>query len=459
MTQSDQILEFIDGGLSEDAEQQLFHAMASERELRSELRQHVSISRAVQSDRDAFAPSTRLDSALLTSLGLMPAAGVAPTAGAGAAAGFLGGAKGVMAVAGAFVLGVILAGGGLYFGLMNRSATLGSSVHAVNTAFMAGVNRQAPAYGQPGIAAAATTDTAVAPGTAVAPAVAPQNNAAAPAPRVITKYVTKYVPRYINADGNNSGGNRTDATAQNNAPVSDQAGVVTSTDAARDAATAAQADTRTVSLAPARQIPGQTLLNNAQSAAPDGPASLMQKNPLPVQQSSKPADQAPAVPARVIAEARGQSAQAMRNSPARQPERKFPENFVGALYYNVDNNLSLGIEGGQERYVQSLMVNSNDVLLIEQRPLLTWGGVTARYTYRGLPTPQLQPFVQMTAGATSTGPMLRGRAGARYAFNLFNREAAVAVGAELSSLFYRYNGEYSASGRWGITYGLELGLW
>src|SRR5262245_26686964 len=118
MSQSENLLEFLDGSLSEDSEQQLFDALSHERELRTELRQHVWISRAVQGDRDAFAPPGYLDAAVLSGAGVP----VAPTGGTAAAGGT--GFK-IMGLVGAFVLGVLLAAGGLYFTVFSGGVRFG----------------------------------------------------------------------------------------------------------------------------------------------------------------------------------------------------------------------------------------------------------------------------------------------------------------------------------------------
>ena len=95
MTQSEAILEYIDGTLDHDAEQALFDSMARHPELRSTLRQFISIGSAVHADREAYAPPAHVEQALLAGLGLVPSStgAVAASSATGSLLGWFGGKK------------------------------------------------------------------------------------------------------------------------------------------------------------------------------------------------------------------------------------------------------------------------------------------------------------------------------------------------------------------------------
>ena len=147
MTQSELILEYIDGTLDGGAEQTLFEDMVQHPELRSELRQYISIGEAVRADREAFAPPAHIERSLMAGLGLSPLAG---TIGGGGASAVATGAAGVAAKVGmvklwslvtGFVIGVLLAGTTVYLVTGGgESTTTGSSTSVSSTQGAAGNN-------------------------------------------------------------------------------------------------------------------------------------------------------------------------------------------------------------------------------------------------------------------------------------------------------------------------------
>ncbi len=111
MIQSEHILEYIDGQLDTESEQELFDALAGRPDLRSALRQFISIGQAVHADREAYTPPADVERDLFAGLGFTAAD-----------LGFTTSSMGIMARLGAviagrfwgavdaFVLGVLLAG-------------------------------------------------------------------------------------------------------------------------------------------------------------------------------------------------------------------------------------------------------------------------------------------------------------------------------------------------------------
>lgn len=70
MIQSEQILEYIDGQLDTESEQELFDALSRQSELRSVLRQFISIGQAVHADREAYTPPADVERTLMAGLGI-----------------------------------------------------------------------------------------------------------------------------------------------------------------------------------------------------------------------------------------------------------------------------------------------------------------------------------------------------------------------------------------------------
>ncbi|MEP7219135.1 MAG: hypothetical protein ABI876_09475, partial [Bacteroidota bacterium] len=126
MTQSEAILEYIDGTLGHDAEQHLFESMARQPDLRSTLRQFISIGQAVHADREAYAPPAYVEHALLSGLGIPPIASSMASAAAGAGLMARMGLSGwrIWGMVASFILGALLAGGTVYMANGTSQATV-----------------------------------------------------------------------------------------------------------------------------------------------------------------------------------------------------------------------------------------------------------------------------------------------------------------------------------------------
>ncbi|MEO5929019.1 MAG: hypothetical protein ABIR47_03715 [Candidatus Kapaibacterium sp.] len=126
MTQSEAILEYIDGTLGHDAEQNLFESMARQPDLRSTLRQFISIGQAVHADREAYAPPAHVEQALLSGLGIPPIASSMATGAAGVGLMARMGLSGwrIWGMVASFILGALLAGGTVYMANGTSQATV-----------------------------------------------------------------------------------------------------------------------------------------------------------------------------------------------------------------------------------------------------------------------------------------------------------------------------------------------
>lgn len=137
MIQSEQILEYIDGQLDTESEQELFDALSRQSELRSALRQFISIGQAVHADREAYTPPADVERTLMAGLGIAASElGYASTTSTLLAR--LGAAMGgkLWGIVDAFVLGSVLtaillyAGGGVSFGDGSGSSAMNSGAGA-----------------------------------------------------------------------------------------------------------------------------------------------------------------------------------------------------------------------------------------------------------------------------------------------------------------------------------------
>ena len=136
----------------------------------------------------------------------------------------------------------------------------------------------------------------------------------------------------------------------------------------------------------------------------------------------------------------------------------FKEDFAVGAYYSPDAKWQFGIEGGSERYTQSLFYNQNDSVFIEQRPNITWLGLAVGHQVEVLEMPIL---LQGTLGASTDlgGPLIRGRVGTDL-LNLMNTSVpfSVPLSLDISSLVYTYNGQYLVTGNWGLNLGIRYNL-
>ncbi len=70
---TEMIIQYLDGELSYQEEEELFNALATNEELRNIMREHLTIARTIRNDFDAYQPPTEATLNILTSLGISPA--------------------------------------------------------------------------------------------------------------------------------------------------------------------------------------------------------------------------------------------------------------------------------------------------------------------------------------------------------------------------------------------------
>lgn len=121
MTQSELILEYLDGSLDPAVEQELFEMLAGHPELRTTLRGYVQIGEAVRGDREAFTPPVATEAALMGRLGF----GVVPSSGVARKGGWFAGLlrSRPFGLASAFIIGVLLTAGALRLAPGEASST------------------------------------------------------------------------------------------------------------------------------------------------------------------------------------------------------------------------------------------------------------------------------------------------------------------------------------------------
>ncbi len=122
----------------------------------------------------------------------------------------------------------------------------------------------------------------------------------------------------------------------------------------------------------------------------------------------------------------------------------------------VSENLSLGVEFGQESFGQDFTGTADDgrVFKYEQSPNLIWGAAGARYTFFKAETNigSVELFGQGMVGGTTLGPVGKGIAGVAYHTG---SRMSVMLGAEATTLFYTYQSNSYTTKKLGLTYGIS----
>ncbi|HVZ38250.1 MAG TPA: hypothetical protein VHI13_03165 [Candidatus Kapabacteria bacterium] len=531
MIQSEQILEYIDGQLDAESEQELFDTMARQPELRSVLRQFVSIGEAVRADREAYAPPADVERSLMAGLGI-----------AASELGFATGATGIMARLGAmlggklwgavdaFVGGVVLTG--LLFALIvtpptdladgratpagdrtivladgrgsapnsNRpggSITQGSGTRSSDAASgtagvasdakpSASVNPERTATGSSGVGTVAVphanVSTARVPNASrpfgVHHGIAAHNGIS----RLPEQSVADHSPsrRASSSSAERSGpelGVQPDGLRRMQSPSDASEARAPSEGVNRPSTSASSTNLRHPVSQPAvpslgSQVAVQPDLTDAWRPASARtipmavppvhhddidravmPAGVREKvnstNPLDVEPDSDNGSS-------VFAEARGQMGGSLQTSNARADIGTGRTAYAGGAYWGFNKSVAIGLEGGSESYDQTLRYRHGDTLQIDQRPNYFWGGIGLRYTMTDLSFAGAEPFLNVTLGGTSVGPMFRFRVGAQYSIT---NALGANLSGELSSIQYQFDSQRLYSGRWGLTMGLTYRAW
>jgi len=460
MTQSEAILEYIDGTLDHDAEQTLFEAMARQPELRATLRQFVSIGAAVHADREAYAPPPDVERALMANLGLAPNAavpGVGPGAGAaGAASGGAasGGASAWFGTFGgwmvSFLLGLAVAVGSVYLAMRDA----GGSPVADRAPSPAAVGAGVDTIGLPAPSAAPLRSgdvAAVAPSVVEAPSTqqgAVPTDMASASRKTLRARTTSRGATSVR-DGGIGIGNAAQTTPSADGAAAIQSPVVR--DGGLGSGTTESAIPTIDHVGLRASSPADVRSNGAAASSMPAAPAAMQSSSIDLMMDDPEAGD------HMIIEARGKFDKSLTptNARAGRSDGGVLDRMAFGLYWQPNASFAIGVEGGTDSYDQKLRYDTGAISRVEQRPLYRWGGLTSRIYLGSLEGIELHPFMQITLGGTSVGPLGRLRVGTTYEFG----PMALNVGAEASGLIYRFNGISQMSGQWGGTFGLEVKPW
>jgi hypothetical protein len=454
MMESEHILEFIDGSLDEDVEQQLFDAMARQPELRTTLRQFIMIGEGVRSDREAFIPPLHVERALLAGLGLVPVAGVAVSevVSAGWIARFAALGSKFWPVVAAFVTGATLAGGGTYMATKSDDGVV-MRTEIVRPAVEQPIASQ-PTISQP-LASQAQQNAAPSISTSAVPMQSSQPQMQS-SPRSVS---SASASRMRSSGGTARNLDRTNRTSSD---VSDQTALATQTDQPAETITPVDKAGADVLRTPLSVLP-QTLPNMDRlmdSAADELRRQAPQHGASTVPEMNSADNFMDRLP-KLMVEGRWQLGQEqIVSNNARQAGSTFLNDKAFGVYFAIGNSpLMIGGEMGVERYAQTLPVYRGDTAVVEQMPSYGWFGASARYNFGALPIIPVQTFLQVTGGANIDGGIVRLRAGGILpVFSIGKSRLALSASYEASSLVYSFNNQPQLAGRYGFTGGLSF-LW
>ncbi len=136
-------------------------------------------------------------------------------------------------------------------------------------------------------------------------------------------------------------------------------------------------------------------------------------------------------------------------------------NFSLALNYNIDYNQSIGLVLGFENFLMNYNKLEGDILYNYRQNYNTqWLGLQYNYTLDQIAESGLRPNLNLIAGATNIGPILKIGAGVTYHINDY---FSLTAGVESGWLFYSnngnlINGDLYNTQKIGYNIGLNLGL-
>jgi len=127
-------------------------------------------------------------------------------------------------------------------------------------------------------------------------------------------------------------------------------------------------------------------------------------------------------------------------------------NFAIAIMYDFAPNHSIGLELGQENFLQEFSGVENDIPIIwKQNYIGFWGGAAYQYTMNDYSI--LQPYVRAFVGGTRIGPLAKATIGANY---VMSSKFSTFIGWENTGLFYQYQDNFFSSYKSGITAGMKV---
>ncbi len=411
-TPDEALYAFMDGELEIHDEQRLFDELAANPELRTEMKDVISIRSAVH--RDQLFPSSSVESGILAATGFAPLA----TAGAvsGAAAGAIAAAPWWEGLSSLFYTA-----GGIVAGALVVFASLSSPKQEETRGFASGGTIEPPTMQQQGITGA------------------PQQQLP-PVVRVDTVYVRRGIvtledaPKEVPSNIVES----TPIVAPEQSPTTETPSITSADGIDPLSAFRSNVSTETYGEAPYGSAASQGLLA-ADRVSP-------RSNTLPA-----------VLGFRTLASGLSASEQ----TPESVQSANIPPNTAISFTVPLNDDHRIGVEMGTESFRQNFSgFDGYRMAEWTQTPVLFWLGATYLFT----PTqfeilPGLSPFGQVTVGgAFSQGPVARGTVGLAYQPV---GPLRFTVGLDGSALFYTFQNSWNTSTKWGLSYGLsiDLGAW
>ncbi|NOY06969.1 MAG: hypothetical protein GXO82_10150 [Chlorobi bacterium] len=129
----------------------------------------------------------------------------------------------------------------------------------------------------------------------------------------------------------------------------------------------------------------------------------------------------------------------------------FNDIAIGA-YYGLSSEHQVGVEIGYEAFGKKYTINGeNGILERQSYPVLPWIGALYRYSMRN--TAKFYPYGQVLFGGTRLGPLSKGIIGVSYSPD---SRTTLSLGLEGSLLMYRNQSKWVSSSKAGITYGIAI---
>ncbi len=150
-----------------------------------------------------------------------------------------------------------------------------------------------------------------------------------------------------------------------------------------------------------------------------------------------------------------------------QAARSFPEtqlsslsnptlnNVAFALFYDIDSRNSIGLEIGQENFLQIYEgIEYGSAVSYEQNYIGFWIGASYKHVFDNIePLFNLQPLAQVTLGGNIQGPVMKAMLGMQYNFE---NKIYIFGGLDGGTLLYKYQNEMFTSSKLGFSYGMSV---
>lgn len=413
LTPDEALYAFMDGELEIPDEQRLFDALAGNPELRTEMKDILSIRSAVH--RDQLFPSPSVETGILAAAGLTPA-GSAVVGGAGAAA--------VSASAPWWegLQSLVYTAGGLVAGALVMFSVMSTTPSDKGSDLASGGGAVPPSQQQPVITGA--------PSQQPTPVIA----------RVDTVYIRRVVvpveqpavPLVAT----------TTPVVETNEP---------STEVTTESTLMIGSSPSVDPLSASRSIVAQDIYTESPygSAASQGLLS-----------SDRVSPRASTLPLTFGFRTLASGLDASEPTPESVTSTLLP-NTAFSLTIPLSEQHRIGVEMGTESFVQNFTgFDGYRQAEWTQTPVLFWMGATYQFSSINFEIlPGLQPFAMATVGAAfSQGPIGRGTIGLAYQPA---GPVRITVGLDGSALFYTFQNSWFTSTKWGLSYGLsiDLGAW